>query len=66
MLDQIMWLFTVPVLKVAIQVVILISFGFLIIQIARWAWQSTTPNPFAEVLNFHYKLHRIYDTNAIF
>jgi len=43
-----MWLFTIPVLKLAIQIGIAFSSVFLIIQIVRWAWQSTTPNPFVQ------------------
>ena len=46
--DQIMWIFTVPVLKVAIQVGIGLAALFLLIQIIRWAWQSSSPNPFAQ------------------
>ena len=34
-----MWLFTIPVLKLAIQIGIAFSSVFLIIQIVRWAWQ---------------------------
>ena len=39
MLEYIMWLFTIPVLKLAIQIGIAFSSVFLIIQIVRWAWQ---------------------------
>ena len=39
MLQYIMWLFTIPVLKLAIQIGIAFSSVFLIIQIVRWAWQ---------------------------
>jgi all-trans-retinol 13,14-reductase len=46
MLDQIMWLFTVPVLKIAIKVALALCSGFLIIQVARWYRQSSAPNPF--------------------
>ena len=43
---DLMWLFTVPVLKLAIKVAILLSAVFLIVQIIRWAIQATPPNPF--------------------
>ena len=43
---DLMWLFTVPVLKLAIKVAILLSALFLIVQIIRWAIQATPPNPF--------------------
>ncbi len=46
MLDSIMWLFTVPVLKVAIKTAIAISSLFLAIQVFRWYRQSSAPNPF--------------------
>jgi len=41
-----MWLFTVPVLKLAIKIAILLAAVFLVIQIIRWALQSKPPNPF--------------------
>ena len=41
-----MWLFTVPILKLAIKIGILLAALFLIIQIIRWAIQSKPPNPF--------------------
>ena len=40
------WLFTVPVLKLAIQVAILLAALFLLIQVLRWSFQSKCPNPF--------------------
>ena len=48
MLD-IMWLFTVPVLKIAMKCGVGISTVFLIIQVIRWYFQSKPPNPFAKV-----------------
>jgi len=45
---DLMWLFTVPVLKFAIKVAIGSSAGFLIIQIIRWYLQAKPPNPFRE------------------
>jgi len=42
-----MWLFTVPVLKLAIKTGILLAALFLIIQIIRWAIQSKPANPFS-------------------
>ena len=47
-LDQIMWLFTVPVLKMAIQIGIGLAAIFLLIQILRWSFQSGSRNPFAK------------------
>ena len=46
LLDQIMFLFTVPVLKIAIQVGIGLIALFVIIQVIRWSMQSNSPNPF--------------------
>ena len=43
---DLMWLFTVPVLKVAIKVGIAISASFLVIQIYRWYSQAKSKNPF--------------------
>ena len=43
-----MWLFTVPVLKLAIKIAILLAALFLIVQIIRWAIQSKPANPFSE------------------
>ena len=43
-----MWLFTVPVLKIAIQVAIALTALFLFIQVIRWALQSSGKNPFQE------------------
>ena len=43
---DLMWLFTVPILKLAIKIGILLAALFLIIQIIRWAIQSKPPNPF--------------------
>jgi len=40
------WLFTVPVLKVAIQVALVLAALFLIVQVVRWSFQSKCPNPF--------------------
>merc|ERR1712123_326331 len=45
---DLMWLFTVPVLKLAIKIAIGSSAGFLIIQIIRWYFQAKPPNPFEE------------------
>lgn len=47
-LDQVMWLFTVPVLKIAIQVGVGLCGIFLILQIIRWSFQSSAPNPFSK------------------
>ena len=44
---DLMWLFTVPVLKLAIKIAILLAALFLIIQIVRWAIQSKPANPFS-------------------
>lgn len=43
-----MWLFTVPVLKIAIKCGIGLSSVFLVIQVIRWYFQAQTPNPFAK------------------
>merc|ERR1719211_311044 len=43
---DLMWLFTVPVLKVAIKIGILISSTFLCIQVYRWYSQAKSKNPF--------------------
>jgi len=48
LLDKVMWLFTVPVLKVALQVGVALAALFLLIQIIRWSVQGSTPNPFAK------------------
>jgi len=40
------WLFTVPVLKTAIVIAIIVSVLFLAIQVIRWNIQSKCPNPF--------------------
>ena len=45
-LDPIMWLFTVPVLKTAITVGIILLGLFVVIQVIRWSMQSSSPNPF--------------------
>lgn len=45
---DIMWLFTVPVLKIAIKCGVGISAIFLVIQVIRWYFQAQTPNPFAK------------------
>ena len=45
---DLMWLFTVPVLKVAIKVSVGLCSLFLVIQVIRWAWKSKARNPFAE------------------
>ena len=45
---DLMWLFTVPVLKIAIKVAIILAAVFLIIQIIRWSLQSKPPNPFSQ------------------
>lgn len=45
---DLMWLFTVPVLKLAIKIGILLAAVFLVIQIIRWAIQSKPPNPFTK------------------
>ena len=45
---DLMWLFTVPVLKLAIKIAIGLSSCFLIVQIIRWAIQSKPPNPFSK------------------
>ena len=43
---DLMWLFTVPVLKLAIKIGIFISASFLCIQIYRWYSQAKSRNPF--------------------
>ena len=48
LIENIMWLFTVPVLKVALQVGVALAAIFLLIQIIRWSVQGSTPNPFAQ------------------
>ena len=48
MLD-LMWLFTVPVLKIAIKCGVGISAVFLVIQVIRWYFQSKAHNPFEKV-----------------
>lgn len=48
MLEAISWLFTVPVLKMAIEIGVAIAGLFLLVQIIRWALQSKAPNPFAK------------------
>lgn len=40
------WLFTVPVLKLAIMIGMVLATLFMIIQIIRWSMQSACPNPF--------------------
>ena len=45
---NLMWLFTVPVLKLAIKIGILLAAVFLVIQVIRWAIQSKPPNPFTK------------------
>ena len=45
---DLMWLFTVPVLKLAIKIGIFLAAVFLVIQIIRWAIQSKPPNPFTK------------------
>ena len=41
-----MWLFTVPVLKTAITIGIILLGLFVVIQVIRWSMQSSSPNPF--------------------
>ena len=48
LIENIMWLFTVPVLKVALQVGVALAAIFLLIQIIRWSVQGSIPNPFAK------------------
>ena len=48
LVDNVMWLFTVPVLKIAIQVAIGLAALFLLVQIIRWALQSSSKNPFSQ------------------
>jgi hypothetical protein len=48
MLD-LMWLFTVPVLKIAMKTGVAISAIFLVIQVIRWYFQAKAPNPFGKV-----------------
>ena len=45
---DLMWLFTVPILKLAIKIGILLAAVFLVIQVIRWAIQSKPPNPFTK------------------
>lgn len=45
---DLMWLFTVPVLKLAIKIAVGLSASFLFIQVIRWFMQSRPKNPFAE------------------
>lgn len=40
------WLFTVPILKLAIMIGMLLATIFMFVQIIRWSMQSTCPNPF--------------------
>merc|ERR1712165_46790 len=40
------WLFTVPVLKLSIQIAIVLAALFLLVQVIRWSFQSKCPNPF--------------------
>jgi len=47
---DLMWLFTVPVLKLSIKIAIILAAVFLIIQIFRWYFQAKPPNPFQEDL----------------
>jgi len=47
LMQNLMWLFTVPVLKVAIKVGVALSTLFLIVQVIRWALKSKARNPFA-------------------
>ena len=47
-LQPIMWLFTVPVLKIALQTGVALAAIFLLIQIIRWSVQGSTRNPFAK------------------
>jgi len=44
---DVMWLFTVPVLVLAIKIAVGLSTLFLAVQVARWYLQSTPRNPFA-------------------
>jgi len=43
---ELSWLFTVPVLKLAIMIAMLMGFIIMFIQIIRWSMQSKCPNPF--------------------
>ncbi len=43
---DLMWLFTVPVLKLAIKTAIILAAVFLVVQIFRWWVQSQPLNPF--------------------
>jgi len=43
---DLMWLFTVPVLKLAIKIAIASISAFLVVQIFRWSTQSRPKNPF--------------------
>ena len=40
------WLFTVPVLKQAIMIAVILAALFLVVQVLRWSIQSKCPNPF--------------------
>jgi len=40
------WLFTVPVLKQAIMIAVILVALFLVVQVLRWSIQSKCPNPF--------------------
>jgi hypothetical protein len=50
---DLMWLFTVPVLKIAIKCGVAISSVFLVIQVIRWYFQAQSRNPFEKV-NFKF------------
>jgi len=45
---DLMWLFTVPVLKLAIKIALSMSSIFLVVQILRWSTQAKPKNPFEE------------------
>jgi len=45
---DLMWLFTVPVLLMAIKTAVGLAALFLLVQVIRWGIQSTPPNPFLE------------------
>jgi len=47
-LESLMWLFTVPVLKLAIKIGVGLASSFLVVQILRWYFQAKPPNPFQE------------------
>ena len=63
---DVMWLFTVPVLKLSIKIAILLAAVFLIIQIIRWAIQSKPPNPFTEDIRQPRKLYQNDQKNTGF